>query len=123
MRSRSFGLNQSFSPIVGSILLLIATSAPAAQWTIPVAGNAYRPANSQEERTISRSGSIELRQPTDAYSIYFRVDRPCEVELSLAAKARKAGAKVDVQVAGQSLSVTLDSAEQKLLGHWQDSSG
>ncbi len=94
------------------LLLTVSNLVQAAQWTIPVAGNAYRPANSNEHHTVTRDGTIAIHRPTDVYEIYFRVDRPCDLQLSILAKASQAGVKLQVQAAGKEFDVTGMSTQE-----------
>jgi hypothetical protein len=120
MRFRFFGLPFYYA-LPAYFLCLSVLNADAvnvargADWTVPIAGNAYRLANAQERRTITNDGSIALRRADDAYSVYFRVDRACEVQLELVAKANKPGAKFEVQVAEETFGVAADSTDKTTL--------
>jgi hypothetical protein len=59
---------------------------PAADWTIPVAGNAYRTAPQRAGGAIRRDGTLDWRDPGDVFSIFFHIDRPAELELALDAR-------------------------------------
>ncbi|MFG0262466.1 MAG: DUF3472 domain-containing protein [Novipirellula sp. JB048] len=59
----------------------------AAEWAIPLAGNAYRTAPGPGHGGFQRDGSIAWSDPEVVYSVYFHVDRPAVLELSLKARS------------------------------------
>ncbi|MDG2223570.1 MAG: DUF3472 domain-containing protein [Rubripirellula sp.] len=77
-----------------SLLLLISfcaspivpTSLNAADWTIAVAGNAYRTEPASGGRDIQRNGTIVLAEANDQFSLFFHVDRPAKLDLAIVAQ-------------------------------------
>ncbi len=83
----------------------------AADWVVPVAGNAFQIDSTSGRNGIQRDGTIALRDATSVYSIYFRVDRPAELSLAIHAKVSEGVSKVIAKVASQTLPVSITSTE------------
>jgi hypothetical protein len=87
-----------------AFLLLAATMAavaPAAEWTVPLGGNAYvveSPAGSGDG--LERGGRVvRWRDPATVIALFFHVDRPARVDLALAGMAP--GVEISATVAGR----------------------
>lgn len=71
-----------FGSLVGSTLLM------AADWSIPVAGNAYRTERANGGRDIQRNGTIALADTTGQFSLFFHVNHPAKLELAIVAQLK-----------------------------------
>jgi len=109
-------------PLVSSALLT--SAALGEQWSVPVAGNAFRTAPLPGNASIQRGGGLAWSDTNEVYSIYFHIDRACEFELSLDASAdsgpstiqAKLGDQVPVQVRLENASsATLSLGEFKIV--------
>ncbi len=69
------------------LALAINSSVWADSWTIPTAGNAFA-TNPAHSRGVGRGG-ITLSGADESYSVYFHVDRPASIDLSLGVDARQ----------------------------------
>ncbi len=87
--------------------------AQAAEWQIPVAGNIYSIDPEHEVRISRRGGNFSWSNAGDRYSIYFRVDQPAEVELSLNALIPEGTSRLLVSSGDQKWPVTLTGNELK----------
>ncbi len=71
-------------------LLFVCSAALAAEtpsWSIPVGGNAYLTASKAGSQDgLSRGGNLRWQEAESVFSVYFRVDRACELDLVLKAK-------------------------------------
>lgn len=66
------------------LVFLSVDYATAADWKIPLAGNAFRTAPGPGGNAIDgRSGKLKLLHSKELHSVYFHVDRPAELELRL----------------------------------------
>jgi hypothetical protein len=92
-------------------LLTISGSSVGQEWSIPVAGNAFRTEIVVGGRGFSRDGVIGLSDANEVISIYFHVDRPSKLELSLEAAAPKGPSDLDLQHAGKRQPVTVGGAD------------
>ena len=88
-----------------SLSLTIAIASPvsvmALEWSVPVAGNAFRIDSTSSRNGISRDGALSLRDTEAVHAIYFRVDRPAVLDLAVQASITEGSgtlmAKVDTQ--------------------------
>jgi hypothetical protein len=71
--------------------LAVPTALLAADWSIPVAGNAYRTERANGGRDIQRNGAIALADTDSQFSIFFHVNRPAELELTIVAQLKSSG--------------------------------
>ena len=87
-----------------TVLVAIAASAVmhAAEWVVPLGGNAYvvqSPAGVGDG--LQRGGTVvRWRNPATVFAVFFHVDRPARVELSL--RGAVAGTELTATVAGRS---------------------
>ena len=87
---------------------LVGASAGGAGWSIPLAGNAFRvdPGAKAGRGGFDRSGSVRLTDAADRYAVFFRVDRPTNVRLSLRGRAPDGPAGVAVRAEERSFQTT-----------------
>ncbi|MEE2937897.1 MAG: DUF3472 domain-containing protein [Planctomycetota bacterium] len=71
--------------------LVVPTVLLAADWSIPVAGNAYRTERANSGRDIQRNGTIALADTDGQFSLFFHVNRPAELELAIVAQIKSRG--------------------------------
>ncbi|MGB7328945.1 MAG: DUF3472 domain-containing protein [Rubripirellula sp.] len=70
-----------------TLALLIVSPVRGEQWTVPLAGNTF-PNTDASGRTdsgirFSRSGELQISDPAESYPVYFHVDRPGKLALSI----------------------------------------
>jgi hypothetical protein len=85
----------------------------AASWTVPLGGNAYVTAG---EGGQGSRGGPKWDSPDMVRSIYFRVDRPAELNLSLKATVSQGESKVRATAAGKTFNVDLKGTGDFALG-------
>jgi len=87
--------------VVGVLAATVAVAAPAAEWTVPLGGNAYvveSPAGSGDG--LQRGGrALRWRDPETAIAVFFHVDRPALVDLALSGVTAQAA--ITATVAGR----------------------
>lgn len=83
-------------------------AAEETQWTIPVEGNTYVTAG---ERPQGRRGEARWDQADVVRSIYFRVDRPADLEIALRGSVPAGESQVRATIGGQSFTVDLQGAQ------------
>ncbi len=94
------------------VCVLGLTLAPAVQaklWEVPMGGNAYVTKQAEEQQRRGRGPRWE--SPDMVQSIYFRVDRPAELELALKAKVPQGESRIRATIGGKSREVELKGGE------------
>ncbi|MBL7194448.1 MAG: hypothetical protein ISS73_10885, partial [Pirellulales bacterium] len=87
------------------------TCASGGQWSIPLAGNAFRVDAAAPSRDgIRRDGSVQLAAAADRAAVFFRVDRPATVQLSIRGRAADGPGRVVVMAGGQAFPVGFETA-------------
>jgi hypothetical protein len=81
------------------------------EWSVPVAGNAYRTAPDPFAPSRRRDETLQWSDPKDVYSLYFHVDRSCELELAMEARSENGSAELTVSANGKTFDVDLQGAE------------
>ena len=93
------------------LLLCLVASSLAGEWTIPLAGNAYR--NAPEPGSgINRSGKLVWSNPEDVHSIYVHLNHPATFEVALRG-ATLAPARWQLTANGQSFKINVNGAKPK----------
>ena len=76
------------------LVILSGGSNFAAEWTIPLAGNAYRTEPTPGNEGFSRQGPIRFGQRNEVISVFFHVNTESKLNLAIKASAIDASAKV-----------------------------
>jgi hypothetical protein len=76
--------------------------------TVPVAGNAYRSAPDPFFPSRRREESLQWNDAKEVYSLYFHVDRACELKLALEAKSSGDSSELQAIIGQKSFDVVLD---------------
>ncbi len=75
------------SLFTASMIVFSATpTLTAADWSVAVAGNAFRTGPEPGGKGVRRNGAITVARPDDVFSVYVHLDRPASVELAVEAK-------------------------------------
>ncbi|MGC6467360.1 MAG: DUF3472 domain-containing protein [Akkermansiaceae bacterium] len=95
------------------LLFSISLIAPllAGEWTVPLAGNAFRTAPEPGNGT-SRGGTLSWSKPTETYSVFFHIDKPATLELTLNGASEKPS-DWKISCADKDFKVTVADAEMK----------
>ncbi|QEG00382.1 hypothetical protein Mal15_44520 [Stieleria maiorica] len=83
----------------------------AADWTVPVAGNAYQTANHSGGRGLRRGGTLGLSNPEDVYSVFFRVDRPAVMKIAVQARAADGASTLVTRVGDDVFRTSIETAK------------
>ena len=97
--------------LTGCLLLLSAANAQPAEWSVPVAGNAFRSAPAPGGRGIGRDGTLAWSDAEGVFSIYFHVDRPAAVDLALNARVPEGSSTIVTRVGDKEVSTSLAGGE------------
>ena len=104
-------LFEPFSLIVLLLVAAAARSAHSAEWSVPVAGNAFRTEPSPNGRGLRRGGILSWGDEEGVFSIYFHVDRPAVLDLSLNARVPDGRSTVVARVGDRKIITALEGAE------------
>ena len=77
------------------------TRVRAADWSVPVAGNAFRSQPAPGGQGFHRDDTIAWGDPEGVFSIYFHIDRPAELQLSIRAGTPEGRSTLVVRVDGE----------------------
>lgn len=93
------------------LLLIIASSAYAEQWKIPLGGNAF-PSKAEQSRLLGPNGVLTLRDDHDRFSVYFRVSRAASLRLGIVGRSQTS-VTVVAQVGKSKFQAELNSTESR----------
>ncbi len=79
-------------------------------WSVPLAGNTFRTAPGPGGSGLSRDGRLRWEEPQEIYSVFFRVDRPAQLQLSLVGRAPEGKSRLRLQAEGQEFVVSFSEA-------------
>ncbi|MBO51030.1 MAG: hypothetical protein CMJ69_09620 [Planctomycetaceae bacterium] len=82
----------------------------AAEWSIPMAGNAFRTAPSPGGGGFQRDGTIAWGDPKTVFSVYFHVNRPAELELSINAGTKAGRSTLATTIGVKAFSTVIEGA-------------
>ncbi|QDS88425.1 hypothetical protein EC9_26150 [Rosistilla ulvae] len=94
------------------VAISIATAAVGADWTVPLAGNAYRAPVDRGGRLFSPDGALRVSDGDATDSVYFHVDRPGVISLALRARAVDGDAAIEARVGDHRLTTSVRGAEE-----------
>ena len=58
----------------------------AAEWTVPLGGNAFHTAPTPSREGFRRNGTVKWSSPKSVLSVYFHVDQPADLLLKINAR-------------------------------------
>lgn len=96
-----------------ALLLGILQPVQGAEWTVPAVGNGFRTAPDPGGRGGRGEGAISWRGEDEVYSIYFRVDRPASLKLSIQGNSPDGEAKLNARVGTHTFPFQIDGADSQ----------
>ncbi len=74
-------MNRFFSSlaVVDAFSVPPSLSLPAAEWSVPMGGNAFHTGPEPSHEGFQRNGTIKWSSPKSIFSVYFHVDRPADL--------------------------------------------
>lgn len=94
-------------------MMLAGTSLLANDWSVPLAGNAFRSQPEPGSKPIRAGGGLKLNDVDEVYSVYFHVDRPGSIHLAAVGHASEAPIEIEARVGDTKLSAQLQGALQQ----------
>src|SRR6056297_857929 len=115
-------MNDFFSrlPIRATLLIVLAVNtifalqtlpAGAADWQIPLAGNAFRTAPAAGNQGFSRNGTLVWSETDDVFTVYFHMDRPAKLHLALDAQVPTGSSTLAIECGEETFQQQLTGAE------------
>lgn len=99
-------------PLLPLLVLSCGIAAPAAEWTIPAAGNAYRTAPEPgEDGILRRGGGIAWGDAEGVFSLFFHTSGPATLELAITARVPEGRSTLAARVLEHQFSSDLEGAE------------
>lgn len=92
------------------LLVLLVNVAVAGEWTVPLAGNAFRTAPDLNDRADRRDGTLSWRDTAAVYSAYFHIDRPAKLQLKLSASSDATAANLVTLVEGKRIETKVEAS-------------
>ena len=83
----------------------------AEQWTVPLAGNTFRTQPAPGTTGFRRGGTLKLDQANEVFSVYFHVDRPGLISLSLRGHGLNGASKILATVGAKKLETQLSNQD------------
>ncbi len=104
-------MNHTFSLLAFLVVSMFGLVAGAAEWSVPVAGNAFRTAPAPGTGGFRRDGAIAWSDAGGVFSIFFHVDRPAALDLTLSARVPEGQSCLVARVGDQTLEASISGAE------------
>ena len=101
------------SVLLLALLLFTSQALQAAEWSVPLGGNAYHTAPQPSRSGLRRDGSIRWSNPQSVFSVYFRVDRPAALQLKILAREVDGSSKLRATVGDDSFEVVVDGSDKR----------
>ena len=91
--------------------MLLVQNADSGEWTIPLAGNAYRTAPAPSNAGFSRQGSVKWDDANEVISIFFRLSQPSSVQVAVRARTESSSSKLNATIASKTYSVQVSNTD------------
>lgn len=91
-------------------MLLSGTSLSANDWSVPLAGNAFRSQPEAGGKPIRAGGGLPLSDAGEVYSVYFHVDRPSGIQLAVVGHAAEEPIQIEARVGDTELAAQLQGS-------------
>lgn len=111
--------NMKLHPLtVGLLSILLSIVLPgeqtdAADWSVPVAGNAFRTGPSPGGKGFQRNGTIAWNDTKDVFSVYFHVSQPAVLNLAINALSRNRASTLSARVGQEQFAMVVKGREMK----------
>jgi hypothetical protein len=96
--------------LVLSLLAMLSDASHAADWSVPLAGNAFRSAPAAGRDGFQRNRTIAWGDPDGVFSTYFHVDRPATLELAINARTSAGRSILTTRVDDQTFSTVIEGS-------------
>jgi len=83
----------------------------AADWSVPMAGNAFRSAPKPSGTGLQRDGSVVWSDPEGVFSVYFHIDRPGNLRLAILARVKDGRSTLETRVGQESFQTVLEGTK------------
>jgi len=113
------------SALIVILLAALIRSSGAAEWTVPVGGNAFHTAPNPSRVGLRRNGGLKWDNPESVYSIYFHVDRKADLVLKTTIRGAEGASVLRVSIDDKSFDVAVGGAASEVydIGNISTSAG
>lgn len=95
-------------------VLLSGSLSPAADWSVPLAGNTFRTSPEPGGNGVRRNGVVSWSNPEAVYAVYFHVDRSANLRLQMRAAARSGSSTIATRVGEEEFKTVVGGAEPSI---------
>ncbi len=95
------------------VVLAIVSNAEAAQWSVPLAGNAFTIEPVPGKLNIDNDGRLRWNDSEQKVAVFFRVDRPCTINLAVNGRAGDGNIQLQASVGNIHLQTQLQHKPQQ----------
>ena len=107
-------LNPTFVGAVITVMVILpASDLMSAEWSVPLAGNLFRTAPRPGGQGIRRDGVVSWANPEAVFTVFFHVDRPCDLQLALRGRIDDGRSILRTRVVDASFESTLSGSKLK----------
>ena len=87
----------------------------SAEWNIPFSGNAYRTAPTSSDRGFTREQGVRWDDQEETISVFFHLDQPASVALSIRASTTSAPSSVVASIGQQRFPFSIEDSTPKII--------
>lgn len=100
-------------PIIWMVLVTLfqAAKSHAADWTIPMGGNTFRSAPQPGRNGVQRNGTVAWGDAEGVFSVYFKIDRPADLQLAIQARAQEGPSSLRTRIGNMSYLTSISGKE------------
>ena len=89
-------------------------SSQAAEWSVPMGGNAFHTAPKPSREGARRNGAIKWSSPKSVFSVYFRIDQPADFLLKIRASGSDGRSLLRVRIGEEVFEVAIEDSEKRV---------
>ncbi|MHC5111403.1 MAG: DUF3472 domain-containing protein [Planctomycetota bacterium] len=97
-----------------TFFLLPGPNARAAEWSVPVAGNAFQTAPQPGDGSFHSNGTIKWSDSKVVFSVYFHVDQSANLQLKINTSRIKERSTLRARIGDESFDVAINDPEQRV---------
>jgi hypothetical protein len=100
--------------VVFTFLVLPSQSSQAAEWSVPMGGNAFHTAPKPSREGFRRNGAVKWSSPKSVFSVYFHVDQPADLLLKINASGSGGRSILRARSGEESFEVAIEDSEKRV---------
>ena len=100
--------------IAFTLSVLPSQSSQAAEWSVPMGGNAFHTAPKPSREGFRRNGAIKWSSPKSVFSVYFHVNQPADLLLKIHASGSDGRSRLRASIGEDSFEVAIEESEKRV---------